>query len=250
MPDAVHEQADGRPRTIFGLPLEDARSVLFPVSRERALPATYAPPDLVSDLGKPLRAIVLPDLRAMLEAARRNGVEFAIVSGFRSYEYQVGVFERAVRNQLWRSGRGDRAAAEQVVARSIAPPGHSQHQLGTTLDVSTPELGYALRESLTETEAGRWLMQHAHEYGFIMPYTAAAEARTGYVAEPWHLRWVGRRLAAVLWEMGYLDRSAPTADDVLLAVEQLISLADGSGAAGSLAARGPTGPLLEVRRWR
>jgi D-alanyl-D-alanine carboxypeptidase len=104
----------------------------------------------------------------------------------------------------------------------VAPPGRSQHQLGTTADLSSWEIGYAVRASFAETKAGRWLFERAWEFGFIVPYTEAAEARTGYVPEPWHIRWVGRPLAARLWEDGYPFRTNPTADDVLLALELLL----------------------------
>jgi len=69
---------------------------------------------------------------------------------------------------------------------------------------------------------GSWLAQLAWEYGFVIPYTVAAESRTGYVPEPWHLRWVGLPLATLLWEQAYPTSGYPTADDWLLALEELM----------------------------
>ena len=87
--------------------------------------------------------------------------------------------------------------------------------------ITSREIGYAVRATFAETTAGRWLAERAWEFGFILPYTAAAEARTGYVPEPWHLRWVGRPLAAFLWERDYRHSSYPTVDDWLVAIEGL-----------------------------
>jgi hypothetical protein len=224
---ASHRQAfrhgpDGSIEAVYGLPLAEARAVFFPVSRTRALPEGYVPPDLAWDLGHPLRALVVGELRAMFEAAAREGAYPVVVSGYRSAEYQATVFERAVQRQLARGEAIEREEAERLAARFVAPPGHSQHQLGTTADLSSWEIGYAIRPTFAETLAGRWLAEHAWEYGFILPYTEAAQARSGYIAEPWHVRWIGRSLAALLWEEAYLASENPTADDWLLALEELM----------------------------
>jgi zinc D-Ala-D-Ala carboxypeptidase len=221
-PDVFQRTADGSLEAVFGVPVSDALAVFFPVSTERGLPQDYVPPDLVHTLGHPLRALVVAEFQEMFHAAQRDGAYPVVVSGYRSAEYQAAVFERAVWRQLSSEPSIDRDEAERRAARFVAPPGHSQHQLGTTADLSSWEIGYAIRPSFAQTRAGSWLAEHAWEYGFIVPYTSAAEARTGYVAEPWHLRWIGRPLAALLWEEGYLDSSYPTADDWLLAVEEVI----------------------------
>ncbi len=88
--------------------------------------------------------------------------------------------------------------------------------------ITSWEIGYSVRATFAETQAGRWLADHAWEYGFIIPYTPAAEPRTGYVPEPWHVRWIGRPLASLLWERDYLHSGYPTADDWLLALEGIV----------------------------
>ena len=110
---------------------------------------------LVFDLGHPLRALVVNDFKAMFQAAERDRAYPAIVSGYRSAEYQVDVFEQAVQR------RGNRElqraeGLERQTARSVAPPGRCpQHQLGTTADLSSYELGFGLRAAFAETQAGR-----------------------------------------------------------------------------------------------
>jgi hypothetical protein len=221
-PRGLRYGSDGSLEAVFGLPPAEARMVFYPVSRSRALPDGYEPTDLVDDLDHPLRALVVGEFRVMFAAAERAGADLEVVSGYRSSAYQALLFERAVQRQLGRDESLSRDEAEDLAARFVAPPGRSQHQLGTTADLSSWEIGYAIRRDFVETLAGRWLAEHAWEYGFILPYTAAAETRTGYVAEPWHVRWVGRPLAALLWEAGYPASGYPTADDWLVALEGLI----------------------------
>jgi D-alanyl-D-alanine carboxypeptidase len=222
-PDLIQYGPSGAAETIFGVLTAEAPAVFYPVSRSRALPTSFVPSDLVSSLGHPLRQLALADFQTMFAAARQDGIHPTVVSGYRSAEYQASVFERAVQRQLWRGEPIEQAEAEQQAARFIAPPGRSQHQLGTTADFSSWELGYAINARFAETDTGRWLAEHAWEHGFVAPYTAAAESRTGYVTEPWHLRWIGRPLAALLWEEGYSTSSYPTADDWLLVLELVLA---------------------------
>lgn len=221
-PRALKLAADRGLVAVFGLPPPEARSVFFPVSQARALPTGYMPTDLVYVRGHLLRNLIVAELAAMLSAAAGDGAYPAVISGYRSAAYQASLFERAVQRQLAREDSIDRQEAERRAARFVARPGHSQHQLGTAADFSSGELGYGIGRGFGETLAGRWLSERAWEFGFILPYTTAAEERTSYVAEPWHLRWVGRPLAAFLWEQDYLHSPYPTADDWLEALEELL----------------------------
>jgi D-alanyl-D-alanine carboxypeptidase len=109
-----------------------------------------------------------------------------IESAFRSYAYQVAVHDEVVANQ-------GSAAADQVSAR----PGYSEHQTGLAVDIITPaHPGCDLAECFATTRAGRWLAASSWRYGFIVRYTRANEAFTGYHPEPWHIRYVGRPLAS------------------------------------------------------
>ncbi|NBF41058.1 MAG: D-alanyl-D-alanine carboxypeptidase family protein [Spirochaetes bacterium] len=156
------------------------------VDKDHALPADAVPDDLVvldryADVltlnrsGLSLRAALIPDLLAMVEAARQDGILLPISSTYRSYEYQAGLFERHVEN-----------LGEEQAARVSARPGTSQHQLGTALDFGSITLEFA------DTAAGEWLAAHARDYGFSMSYPDGYEELTGYSYEPWHFRWIGR----------------------------------------------------------
>ena len=128
---------------------------------------------------------VLPDLLAMLEAAAAEGNRLVVVSSYRSYETQRNTFQYHVDTY-----------GLQEASRVSARPGHSEHQLGTTVDFSSAAVGYALVEAFGSTPEGRWLAGRAHEFGFVLSYPKGLEEVTGYVYEPWHFRWVGRELAA------------------------------------------------------
>lgn len=217
------------PERWFGLAPEHATWVLYPVTQERALPASYVPLDLIwttaggsaAQGSQPVRRLIVPDLEAMFAAARDDGAVMGILSGYRSYDTQAGLFSSSVRQ--WLSRGVEREEAEARANRFRARAGHSQHQLGTTVDLTTPEIGNGLGQQFGVSRAGRWLAVHAAEYGFVVPYTAEGEPRTGYAAEPWHLRWVGRELAALMQADDYLSRADLVADDYLVALDLLLA---------------------------
>jgi hypothetical protein len=153
----------------------------------RVLPDDYRPDDLVPvpDVRKApgyvwrpmsLRVGALAAFAKLIEAAARDGVEIRILSAFRSAEYQRGLYARAL----------DR----DPLQTSSAPPGRSEHQLGTTVDVATPGV-LSLSRDLADSPAGRWLDRHASEFGIGATFSQDRHAARGVAWEPWHLRWVG-----------------------------------------------------------
>jgi zinc D-Ala-D-Ala carboxypeptidase len=162
------------------------------VDTERALGEGFAPSDLrnIADAGFPLtdglavRELVIPDLDAMRQAAADNGTPISILAGYRSYQQQVDLFERRV-TEMGASEAGSR----------VARPGHSEHQLGTAIDVTT-EGETDVDQAWGASPHGQWIASNAHKYGFILSYPQDAQSRTCYDYEPWHLRYVGRELAA------------------------------------------------------
>jgi D-alanyl-D-alanine carboxypeptidase len=118
-------------------------------------------------------------LERMFDAAERDDIDLKIISAYRSFAEQ---------NEL--KGQFTEIFGEGANAFS-ADQGFSEHQLGTTLDITTPTVGGTF-ESFGETEAFEWLVEHAHNYGFILSYP---EDNTFYIYEPWHWRFVGRDLA-------------------------------------------------------
>ena len=126
-------------------------------------------------------------LEEMFAAAENDGVLLYAVSGYRSAARQEVLFN----NYASRDGV---CAAATYSSR----PGHSDHQTGLTMDISNS--GGKLNTAFEDTEEGKWLAVHAHEYGFIMRYPKDKDAITGYVYEPWHFRYVGKDYAAQIYE--------------------------------------------------
>jgi len=206
----VERDSRGSVTAVFGLDPDLSREVLLPATRADALPDGYAPADLASapangipSAGRQLvRTLILDDARALVQAAASDGQQLYVGSGFRSQAYQADVFAA----QVARWGN------EEIANRYSARPGHSQHQLGTTIDFTNDF------RTFRTSDAPAWLRDNAHRFGFVLPYTAAASGRTGYVDEPWHARWVGRPLASRLQTAGYLDWTDLDADDVVASV--------------------------------
>jgi zinc D-Ala-D-Ala carboxypeptidase len=178
-----------------------ATDIVFTVlDRTYALPAAYVPDDLVpaAEAGvtgpsatKLVRAVLVDDLRAMREAWDAAGLTIAIDSAYRSYA------DQAATHAAW----VDRIGREQADLRT-ARPGHSEHQLGTAIDVSSPGWSGRFGDWARETAEGAWMAEHAWRHGFVMSYPAGAEARTCFGYEPWHYRWIGREAAAEHRESG------------------------------------------------
>ena len=186
--------------SVFDLDAAVADDVLLRATKDDALPDGYRPGDLVTvGGGQVIRRLIVADTRALIDAAADSGFHLYVGSGFRSQAYQVDVF--TAQTARW----GDADVANRYSAR----PGHSQHQLGTTIDFTTQFRDFR------QSGAADWLRAHAHEFGFVLPYTPSAVDLTGYVDEPWHGRWVGRALAGLLQGLGYQDWPTLTADDVV-----------------------------------
>ncbi len=138
-----------------------------------------------------LNATAAEALEALFDGATKDGIVLAAVSGYRSYDRQAQLYNNYV-------ARDGQALADTYSAR----PGTSEHQLGLAMDVSAPSVGYRLTADLGTTKEGIWLAQNAHHYGFIIRYLKGKESITGYMYEPWHLRYVGETLAHEVYASG------------------------------------------------
>lgn len=170
------------------------------VDRSHPLPRDYTPEDLVSlrSFGVPvlgsgeirLRGEAAERLRDLVSAAATDGEELIVASAYRSYKDQEALHGRL------KSVYGSEADPMS------APPGYSQHQLGTAVDFTNAKADYQVWESFGYTTAAQWLSSRAHEYGFILAYPSDHEADTGYKWEPWHYRYVGVENAERIVEGG------------------------------------------------
>jgi zinc D-Ala-D-Ala carboxypeptidase len=131
----------------------------------------------------PLRRVAHQALLDMLDVMNQAGLSIWVMSGYRSYSDQQLAFEK------WQKLYPDR------VVDISAVPGHSEHQLGTAVDFSTPYMdnlyGDSFNVRFSTTPEGQWLSKQAAYYGFTLSYPAWATQITGYAWEPWHYRYVG-----------------------------------------------------------
>ncbi len=152
--------------------------------------------------GKPeqyFHAQAIDKLEDMLDAAKDDGHDIKVTSAYRSFDAQSEL--KGQYSQIYGTGANTFSADQ----------GYSEHQLGTTLDLTTPEVNGAYT-SFKDTEEYQWLLANAHRFGFILSYP---EDNTFYIFEPWHWRFVGTDLARDLhradahfydWEQREIDQ--------------------------------------------
>lgn len=172
----------------------DGDSLFARVNKKYRLPSTYAPTDLVnlSDYGvrvynaARVRKAAAKELQKMAKAIAAARIDYKVTSGYRSYDSQVSVY-----NYWLGLTRGNVAYTDTFSAR----PGHSEHQLGTTVDFLTNESGDTFN-GFENTKLAKWLATNAHKYGFVLSYPKGKTDITGYSFEPWHYRFLGVKSAA------------------------------------------------------
>lgn len=164
--------------------------------------------------GQLLRREAVADLKALIDAARRDGFVLEIRSAYRSYAEQASTFEGWVQYELSSAAQtGKPISRKQAIAYAAtysAKPGTSEHQTGLTVDLlpqGAPEIGFRIPDPLKD-----WLNTNAYKYGWVQSYPIKyrdGELITyelmGYTSEPWHWRWQGRDSAKALYDQGYLD---------------------------------------------
>ena len=135
------------------------------------------------------------ELEELLRACRAAGYSPVITAAYRSASDQ-----RELLNELadaYMAQGYDAESAKELAAKEIPLPGHSEHQLGLAVDLSS--------EGEDAAETGKmqdWLMENAWRYGFILRYPNGTTDITGIIYEPWHYRYVGERFAKDIYEKG------------------------------------------------
>jgi D-alanyl-D-alanine carboxypeptidase len=153
-----------------------------------------------------VRSEVQPQLKALFDAAKAAGHSPVVTSAYRSYEEQVATFNMWVSYEM----RGSvvvtltPAEAARRAERYSARPGHSEHQLGTVVDVNCAGCAAFADSDARNRAMWQFFEENAHLYGFVISYPRGIEALTGFKHEPWHLRYIGVDYATRLFETGYL----------------------------------------------
>ena len=179
----------------------NSTSTLVLVNKKRELDPGYVPSDLVKapvpfsfsgDSPKQeMRKVAADALGKLFAGAEQDGIELKAVSGYRSYASQKSIFNAYAKTH-----------GEEEANTFSAHPGQSEHQTGLAMDVSSASVHYGLEESYGETKEGKWLKAHAADYGFIIRFEQGKEKETGYMYEPWHVRYVGVYVAKDIMKLG------------------------------------------------
>jgi len=177
--------------------LTTASSLTVVLTKRRPLsPLSYVPADLVNVSGVPggadqqMRTEAAAAMTRMYDAANAVGAPFRILTAYRSFGVQQGLY-----------GGDTRALGTAEAERRVARPGYSEHQTGLTADINDVPAN-RLKQTFGASVAGTWVREHGHEYGFIISYPDGSEAVTGYFYEPWHVRYVGEDVARDMHNAG------------------------------------------------
>ena len=187
-PNNVSNNENSKVEYIDGVPYIDG---LIIVNKTYELPKDYVPKNTYKEAGSSEYCSTCLDIdtyenfQMMKSDALALGLNLWIQSGYRSYTLQQKLYNNYV-------SRDGVEAADRYSAR----PGHSEHQTGFAFDLNT------ITDSFQYTDEGKWVNENAYKYGFILRYPKEKESITGYKYEPWHLRYVGKDLATILYNNG------------------------------------------------
>ena len=177
----------------------NTNSLLVLVNQNYRLDEFYAPTDFV-----PVEVPVTPYSQVNTNYLRRDaadatellfskaqeaGYELTLRTGYISYSVQKNLYNQDVYEM-----------GLEYADKFNSRPGHSEHQTGLAIDITTPSINNELSLEFADTEEGKWVLAHAHEYGFIIRYPENRELEVGYFYEPYHLRYVGVEVATEIFE--------------------------------------------------
>ncbi|MHA7208959.1 M15 family metallopeptidase [Arthrobacter sp. MDT1-65] len=166
--------------------------------RRPLVPLDFAPTDLrqpavaTATENALLRSDVAAAVEGMFAAAAEDGVALTLISGYRSFAVQESTYAS------WVAQYGDAAGADTVSAR----PGYSEHQTGLAFDIGQADGACTLVLCFRDTPAAQWAATHAADHGFILRYPLGYHEVTGFSAESWHFRYVGRDVSLAMRAAG------------------------------------------------
>lgn len=144
------------------------------VNKEYSLPKNYNPG---------VNEEALKNLKQMQADAKAVGLNIPLISGYRSYETQEKLYKKYVLKD-----------GEKNASTYSAKAGNSEHQTGLAFDIGSVD------RSFEGTDEAKWISENAHLYGFIVRYPKGKTSVTGYIYEPWHVRYLGKKTAKKVYE--------------------------------------------------
>lgn len=196
---AQSAQQDGDAEGQGAKPVQNDEFLLL-VNKTHPLDKDYKPDDLTSikyyakdrDAStRFMRKEPAEQFEKLVEAAKADGQTIVMTTAYRSFDFQKILWDNYVKKH-----------GEAKANTFSAKPGQSEHQTGLCTDVSSPSVKYQLTTDYGDAPEGKWLAEHAHEYGFIIRFPKGKEDITGYQYEPWHIRYVGQPAADEIYKKG------------------------------------------------
>lgn len=192
MPDMVENHNDNpfEALNVFASKITNNPSGLYTlINKEHTLDSEYVPNDLmvpnVNLVGhdyeerSKVRSVMVSNLEKLFYDAKAQGFDLFLLCGYRSYNTQISLYNQ----DIMTSGKN--------FSDSVAKAGDSEHQSGLAVDITIRDLDFQLSQDFRDTAEGTWLAENAHKYGFVIRYPKDKEHITGYIYEPWHLRYIG-----------------------------------------------------------
>lgn len=170
--------------------IKNPDSLMVLVNKLNRLQSNYVPHDLeqislnYATNNKFLRKEAKENFEKLSSDAKKIGYSIIAVSAYRDYDYQENLFNNYVKEK-----------GENYALKCSAKAGHSEHQTGLSVDVMGSNNDYDQFEKSKEFD---WMKNNSYKYGFILRYPKGKEYITGFKYEPWHYRYVGRKLALEL----------------------------------------------------
>lgn len=176
-------------------------NTLVLIKKGFVIPKEYEPKDLTipnipiapDTENKKLRKDAALALENMYQDALKEDYQLVLNSGYRSYESQTEIYEEYFKKY-----------DEVTAAGLVAKPGSSEHQLGLGVDLTSQSVIDKKRLVFGDTNEYRWVVKNAYKYGFIMRYPKDRSSLTGTANEPWHLRYVGKKAAKIIYDNNWV----------------------------------------------
>ena len=173
---------------------ENTDDILILVNKYHALDSKYIPKDLEKIDNKYnrgnnnlMRKAAKEAFEKMCEGALKDNITIYSGSAYRSYNYQLNLYNRYVK-----------ADGKKIAETYAARAGHSEHQTGLATDIMNAKLEFISGSDKEYT----WLVNNSYKYGFILRYPKGKEDITGYMYEEWHYRYLGVDTATKVYESG------------------------------------------------
>ncbi len=199
-PEKNPPQGDG---SDYGVPIistlqSDDGNLLVLVNKEYTVGRDYYPTDMVDIDGSlstnqnlKVKREAYDAYLEMLADAKAEGLNFCICSAYRGFSVQESLYY----NSLASNGK-------EYTDKMFAYPGRSEHHTGYAIDITSASMNWGLSQNYADYPDGAWIAEHCDEYGFIIRYPKGKEDITGYMYEPWHIRYVGLDVAKEITEAG------------------------------------------------